>query len=166
MAIAADHTPVAKMTEARVPSFLVGMLSSSNDIVLGPSAIALCHLSLHADAKVPIVEVGAIPPIARNLRICPSPAVLTQLAKCLASLAQNAPNKARIAGDEGMAALVELCAENSDFVDNPRCTHGVRAACLSALVRRTRREPCRALTLTPTLTLTSTRTRTRTQIGP
>mmetsp|Transcript_20834 Transcript_20834/g.48340 ORF Transcript_20834/g.48340 Transcript_20834/m.48340 type:complete len:608 (+) Transcript_20834:282-2105(+) len=137
MAIAADHTPVAKMTEARVPSFLVGMLSSSNDIVLGPSAIALCHLSLHSDAKVPIVEVGAIPPIARNLRVCPSPAVLTQLAKCLASLAQNAPNKARIAGDEGMAALVELCAENSDFVDSPRCTHGVRAACLSALVNLT-----------------------------
>ena len=35
MAVAAADTPVQKMIDARVPSFLVGMLSGDNDVVRG-----------------------------------------------------------------------------------------------------------------------------------
>lgn len=60
-----------------------------NDVVLGPSSIALAHLSLHDDARVPIVEAGAIARLVAQCRTeggTGSPAVITQLAKTMASL--------------------------------------------------------------------------------
>ena len=97
MAIAAEHIPVQKMLDANVPTFLVGMLASDNDVVLGPSSIALAHLSLHDDARIPICEAGAI---ARLVAQCKeggtgSPAVVTQLAKTMASLALKGENRQR-----------------------------------------------------------------------
>ena len=55
----------------------------------------------------------------RNVR---SPAVLAQACKALASLALHAPNKTIIAGADGVAALVGLLKEPSDYVDVPRVT--------------------------------------------
>jgi hypothetical protein len=58
--VAAPNTPVEVMVNAGVPGFLVGMLSSKNDVVLGPAAIALAHLALLDGARIPICDVGAV----------------------------------------------------------------------------------------------------------
>ena len=61
MAFSADKTPVEVMLDAGVPSFLTGMLYSPNQGVTGPAALALVHLSLYDDLRVPIADSGAIP---------------------------------------------------------------------------------------------------------
>jgi hypothetical protein len=135
MAVAAGDTPVAKMQGARVPGFLVGMLASSdNDVVLGPAAIALAHLALHDEARVDIVDSGAISALVKQCRECKSPAVLAQCCKCLAALALRLEVRQRVAGEGGMAALCDLIQEATEFADWPRCTNGVRAAAMSAMV--------------------------------
>ena len=136
MAVAAEHIPVAKMLDANVPTFLVGMLRSRNDVVLGPSAIALAHLSLHDDARVPICEAGGIARIVAQCKTggTGSPAVITQLCKTLASLSLKGENRQRVAGEGGMEAVTELLGEATEFQDYPRCTNGARAAATSALV--------------------------------
>jgi hypothetical protein len=133
MAVAADKVPVQKMLDARIPSFLVGMLTSSNDVVLGPSAIALAHMSLHDAARIPIYESGAVPNLVRQARHCASAAVVTQVCKVLASLALRPENRQRVAGEGGMAAMCELIAEATEFMDFPRCTNGARAAAMAAM---------------------------------
>jgi len=133
MAVAADKVPVKKMLDAKVPAFLVGMLTSTNDVVLGPSAIALAHLSLHDTARVPIYEAGAVAHLVNQARTCPSPAVVTQCCKVLSSLATRLENRQRVAGEGGMAAMCELIAEATEFMDFPRCTNGARAAAMGAM---------------------------------
>mmetsp|Transcript_17003 Transcript_17003/g.22060 ORF Transcript_17003/g.22060 Transcript_17003/m.22060 type:complete len:552 (-) Transcript_17003:45-1700(-) len=137
MAVAAADTSVELMLAARVPGFLVGMLASDNDVVLGPASIALAHLALLDEARIPICDQGAIGPLVQQCRSCKSPAVLTQICKVLAALASRSENRQRVAGEGGTAAICELISEATEFMDFPRCTNGARGAALTALVNFT-----------------------------
>ena len=72
--------------------------------------------------------------LLRCLQVAGREAVVTQLAKTMASLALKGENRQRVAGEGGMEALCELIGEATEFQDYPRCTNGARAAATSAMV--------------------------------
>jgi hypothetical protein len=82
-------------------------------VVLGPALLALAHLSLHEACRVSIVESGGLNPLVLCLRVVAAPPVLVHACKAIAALAMLPANKVRIAGADGVAALVDLLGEVS-----------------------------------------------------
>ena len=96
-----------------MPSFLCGVLSSPNEVVLGPALLALTHLALHPQCRNAIVDAGGLKPLVICVRLVAAPPVLVHACKCLAAIALDPECKVRIAGADGVAALVELLGEPS-----------------------------------------------------
>jgi hypothetical protein len=98
--IAASYNDVSyeSLIEADVHTFLVSLLSSPEDIVVGPALLALCHISLKNEVvKHDIVHAGALPRLLHITVTFTSRPVLAQAAKLCASLALHLPNKSLIA---------------------------------------------------------------------
>ncbi|CAM9715093.1 unnamed protein product, partial [Sphacelaria rigidula] len=131
MAMASSRTHPEVMLHAGAPAFLVGMLSSPNELVTGPAVLALSQMAHHEACRRALGVAGGIPPLVLLASTSQSPAVLTQVCISLALLSQYPPNKAVVAGKGGIAAMVRLL---EGFRKEDRVTVQVAGQALAALV--------------------------------
>ena len=100
--------PPQYIISTNVHKQLVAFLSIDSDLAVGPSCLALMHLSLLKELKSEIVAAGALPRLLNLMVHCPSKTILAQCCKICGSLAIHRPNKTAIANSGCMHALFDL----------------------------------------------------------
>lgn len=131
-----SHVPA--LVRAGCVEFLIQILrDSQNDLVIGPTLIALVHLSISTAAphvRHVMVKAQVLPPLLILCEHSNNPAILTQCVKLIASLALYPPNKAIIASKNGIKLLVRLInAIQDDTVQPAAKSAEVVAQTLTAL---------------------------------
>ncbi|CAM9164661.1 unnamed protein product [Chrysoparadoxa australica] len=134
MALSAASTIPEVMMDAGVPSFLVSMLGSPNELITGPAALALSQIVQHEACQESVMQRGGIAPLVNLSLANQSPAVLRAACTALASIAQFGPSKATLAGKGCIKVMIQLCAE---FQHADRVTAEVAGDAASCLVNCT-----------------------------
>ena len=106
VAVFAEFEPPERMVS--LPSFLCSILASKQDTVVGPSLLALVHLSLHHSLVPLIMEQDISTLLIHQIRTSQSNPVLIQAAKLLASLGIHQSNKVTLSSSGCIQALLSL----------------------------------------------------------
>ena len=119
IAAAYNEVPFESLLQANLPSFLISLLASPLDTVVGPALLALYNVSLINDEmKHVIVSEGALPKLLKVTTSFTSLSILTQCSKICASLALHYPNKPQIASSGLFHALIDLTIGEHCRVDD------------------------------------------------
>ncbi|KAF0707441.1 hypothetical protein AaE_013605 [Aphanomyces astaci] len=89
---------------------------TTTDAVLGPVLIGLLHVSIYvppggsspSPLRHEIVKAGTLPPLVRICDVVTNPAILTEAARLLASLASTPLNKTAMAAKHAVRAMAKL----------------------------------------------------------
>lgn len=112
---------------------LVKLIAVNNELIVGPSILALTHLSLHNIMKYEIAIINVFPLLLKLIVNSESAPILAQACKLIASLAMLPVNKSPIANSGCLHGVLDLIMlYNKSFFDE-----NVQAAALSAVVNVT-----------------------------
>ena len=112
---------------------LVKLIAVSNELIVGPSILALTHLSLHPSMKYEIAVINVFPLLLKLMVESESAPILAQACKLIASLAILPTNKSPIANSGCLHGVLDLIMlYNKSFFDEE-----VQAQALAAVVNVT-----------------------------
>jgi hypothetical protein len=104
------------LVKSNVHKQLISLSSFENDLIVGPSLMALVHLSLHDNLKHEIVHAGVLPVLLKILHESNSKPILAQSLKLLGSCCLHFPNKVLVAQSGCMHAALDMIMHTSrDF---------------------------------------------------
>lgn len=96
------------LMELCIHKHLVDYINLDHELVIGPSLMALCHISLYPELRAPIVAAGALPALLKLMIHHDSKLILAQAVKVCASLALEATNKSPLSQSGCMHAMFDL----------------------------------------------------------
>ena len=112
---------------------LVKLIAVNNELIVGPSILALTHLSLHHIMKYEIAIINVFPLLLKLMVESESAPILAQACKLISSLAMLPSNKSPIANSGCLHGVLDLVMlYNKSFFDEE-----VQASALSAVVNVT-----------------------------
>lgn len=115
--------------ETSIPKHLINYLNTGQPLVIGPSLMALAHMSLYPELKQVIVQEEALPCVLKLVYHFKSKPILALCAKLCASLALEFTNKIAMAQSGCFHALIDLVLGSHNDVDE-----SVRFYALCAIV--------------------------------
>jgi hypothetical protein len=117
---------------------LVKLIAVNNELIVGPSILALTHLSLHHIMKYEIAIINVFPLLLKLMVESESAPILAQACKLISSLAILPSNKSPIANSGCLHGVLDLVMlYNKSFFDEE-----VQASALSAVVNVKIKEAC------------------------
>ncbi len=129
IALTYDSVSPDYLIQTGIPKHLINYLNTGQVLVIGPSIMALVHMSLFRELKHVIVEEGALPPILKIMYHFKSKPILSLCAKLCASLALDLSNKVVMAQSGCFHAIIDLVLGSHSDVDD-----SVRFYALCAIV--------------------------------
>ena len=112
---------------------LVKLIAVNNELIVGPSILALTHLSLHHVMKYEIAVINVFPLLLKLMIESESAPILAQACKLVASLAMLPTNKSPIGNSGCLHGVLDLIMlYNKTFFDEE-----VQASALAAVVNVT-----------------------------
>jgi hypothetical protein len=108
IALSFNDVPPEYIIQSCIHKHLVDYISLESELVIGPSLMALCHISLYPELRSPIVAAGALPTLLKLLIHHDSKLILAQAAKLCASLSLEPSNKTLISQSGCMHAMFDL----------------------------------------------------------
>jgi hypothetical protein len=94
--------------DSGIHKHLVDYIGLESELVIGPSLMALCHISLYPELRAPIVAAGALPVLLKLMIHHDSKLILAQAVKLCASLSLELTNKSPISQSGCMHAMFDL----------------------------------------------------------
>lgn len=91
-----------------IQKHLVDYIGLESELVIGPSLMALCHISLYPELRAHIVAAGALPVLLKLMIHHDSKLILAQAVKLCASLALEPTNKSMLSQSGCMHAMFDL----------------------------------------------------------
>jgi len=110
VALCYNDVPASYFITSKVHHLLVSLLSFDSDIVIGPSLMALLHLSLHEEMKIEIFNAGVLPLLLKMMVRSRSMTILAQSCRLCASLACSNFNKPYLSNSGCFHAILDLAA--------------------------------------------------------
>lgn len=102
-----DVSP-AYLLETNIHKHLVDYIALQSELVIGPSLMALVHISLYPELRAPIVAAGALPILLKLMIHHDSKIILAQAVKLCASLSLEPSNKTLMSQSGCMHAMFDL----------------------------------------------------------
>ena len=96
------------LIQTNIHKHLVDYISLESELVIGPSLMALCHISLYPELRPHIVAAGALPVLLKLMIHHDSKLILAQAVKLCASLALESSNKTLLSQSGCMHAMFDL----------------------------------------------------------
>ena len=94
--------------ETNIHKHLVDYIGLQSELVIGPSLMALCHISLFPELRAHIVAAGALPVLLKLMTHHDSKLILAQAIKLCASLSLEPSNKILMSQSGCMHAMFDL----------------------------------------------------------